>query len=222
LGTQVDNVIENDSKQTLEDAIVNGESIDFNKYKSYIKFTHDNDYAYLKNSGPKEYLSKISGYSRNDKYIVRLNTKLHDFFDVPSINDIFIGSVSGKTLTEIRYLQWNKEEPTLAYERAPIAYNPNLIYYTKDYTEVKVTEETYDWHNYYIFAGYDYVLETKPIYYDLKKNENDGSITKTEDKSKTDKINLSYSDMVTDLNLGLFFSFSLKSIAEYIISCSLF
>ena len=183
-------------------------------FSSYIRFSPLDKNQYLKNSGPKDNLSLIGGFAENDIYVFRIRFRDQDINWSPiqvadKIHSIYIG---GKKINEeptVYFKTGDKLTAEAAFTKVTGLYNSNETYYVKNanggYQLAEFDEndpkfdETID---YYTYHGWEFKLYSQGAW--------------------------AYSDLITDLNLGLYIEFSLiKDSEDNILShdieeCSLF
>lgn len=169
-------------------------NIQNNKFYSYIRFSPLSTGHYLKNSGPKDSLSLIGGFAEEDIYIFRIRFRGQtpgSKMD-PIINNIYIG---GKKINSDTVIYFKNEDLKSEhfYSRTFGPYDVHKVYYTYDKEEnvykinSSVSEDT-DFNGetkYYTYGGWEFKLYSQGAW--------------------------AYSDLITDLNLGLYIEFALNT-----------
>lgn len=192
----VENVILNQKGEKLPKP----EEYKWSTFSSYIRFSPLDKNQYLKNSGPKDNLSLIGGFAENDIYVFRIRFRDQDINWSPTqvadkIHSIYIG---GKKINEeptVYFKTGDKLTAEAAFTKVTGLYNSNETYYVKNanggYQLAEFDEndpkfdETID---YYTYHGWEFKLYSQGAW--------------------------AYSDLITDLNLGLYIEFNLIKDSE--------
>ena len=170
-------------------------------FKSYIRFEALGKGQYLKNSGPKDNLSIIGSFAENGVYVFRIRFRNQSPGEtnkvVDKIGNIWIGGKKINT-DPIVYFTLSKNKPSDFYSKVTGLFNSHENYYVLEngtYKSVKITEFAEDV-TYYTYGGWEFKLNSQGAQ--------------------------AYSDLIRDLNLGLYIEFAKINVAYDIEEASMF